>query len=244
MKPVAFASRLFLLVVVLGACHQGATSRASIGPKAGQSIGDTAAFGERLLNIDARGPSVTFQVTAPAHVLLVSVTPGVSAVPIGALTSDTTLADPGIHTMRFVPEPRALGPGPSVASWGSLDQTDYDQCVRARTRGLAKKRVVRTDSAGKTSVDVTNEPDDPQQEIDVERRCEANVNNRLKSHTSVAARFLVLMASNTPLMLSEAIQRFEAMRGIPSDVTLAVNAVASTLYGDRRGTWSAHYVAW
>jgi hypothetical protein len=244
MKPVAFALRLLLLVVMLGACHQGPAPRANIGPNAGQSIGDTAAFGERLLNIDARGPSVTFQVTAPAQVLLVSITPGVSAVPIGALTSDTTLAAPGIHTMKFVPEPRASSPAPSVASWGSLDQTDYDRCVRARTRGLVKKRVVRTDSTGKTSVEMTNEPDDPQQEVDVERRCEANVNNRLKSHTSARPRFLVLMASNTPLMLSEAIQRFETMRSIPIDVTLAVNAVASTLYGDRRGTWSANYIAW
>jgi hypothetical protein len=187
---------------------------------------------------------VTFQISAPAHVLLLSVTPGESAVPIGALTSDTTLAEPGIHNMRFVPVPRTPVPTASVASWGSLDQTDYDRCVRTGSRGLAKKRVVRTDSTGKTSVNVTNEPDDPQQVFDVERRCERNVNRRLTTNTSAPPRFLVLMASNTPLMLSDAIKRFEAMRNIPTDVTVAVNAVATTLYGDRRGTWSAHYLAW
>ena len=243
MKPVAFV-RLLLPFVVLGACYQGAATRPSIGPRAGESVGDTAAFGPRLLNINERGPFVTFQINAPAHVLLLAVTPGESAVPIGALTSDTTLAEPGIHNMKFVEVPKNSAPAPSMATWSSVDQADYDRCVRAGSRGLMKKRVVKTDSAGKTSVEYSNEPDDTKQEIDVERRCESNVNARLKSHGNAAPRFLVLMASNTPLMLSDAIKRFETMRNIPSDMTVAVNAVASTLYGDRKGTWSAHYVAW
>lgn len=91
---------------------------------------------------------------------------------------------------------------------------------------------------------MTNEPDDPQQAIDVERRCESGINSRLDGRSSAPPRFLVLMASSTPLMLADAIQRFETMRNIPSDMSVAVNAVASTLYGDRRGTWSAHYIAW
>ena len=244
MKTVAFTTRLLLPVVLLGACHQATTPRANISPKAGKIIGDTTAFGPRLINIDARGPLVRFEISAPAHVLLVSITPGESAVPIGALTSDTSLAEPGIHNMKFVPVARAQAPTPSIASWSSLDQSDYDRCVKTGSRSLAKKRVVRTDSTGKTSVDFTNEPDDPQQEFDVERRCEGNVNRRLKTNGSARPRFLVLMASNTPLMLSEAIKRFEDMRNIPSDMTVAVNAVATTLYGDRRGTWSAHYIGW
>lgn len=243
MRPSSAWRGLLLFSATLGACHQ-ASSRPNIGPKAGQTVGDSAAFEPRLLNIDARGPFVTFQISAPAHVLLISVTPGESAVPIGALTSDMTMAEPGIHNMKFVPVPRGSAPAPSVASWNSLDQTDYDRCVRAGTRVLTKKRVVRTDSTGKTSTKVTTEPDDPQQELDVERRCESNINSRLKTRSSGPPRFLVLMASNTPIMLADAIQRFEGMRNIPGDVTAAVNAVASTLYGDRRGTWSAHYVAW
>jgi hypothetical protein len=243
MKPVAFTARLLLLPVLLGAC-QHAAPRSNIGPKVGETIGDTSVFGPRLLDIAQRGSFVTFQISAPAHVLLFSVTPGESAIPIGALTSDTTLAEPGIHNMKFVPVPKSFVPAPTVASWGTADQADYDRCVRAGSRGLTKKRVVKTDSTGKAYSQVTNEPDDPQQEIDVERRCESSINARLRTHTTVPPRFLVLMASNTPLMLSDAIKRFETMRNIPTDVTVAVNAVASTLYGDRRGTWSAHYVAW
>jgi hypothetical protein len=115
MQPVARSARLLILSLLLGACHQ-TSPRPTISPKAGQAVGDTAAFGPRLLDIDARGPFVTFQVSAPAHVLLVSITPGESAVPGGALTSDSTLAEPGIHSMKFVPVPRVRAPAPSMSS--------------------------------------------------------------------------------------------------------------------------------
>ena len=242
MKPSNAGRGLLILAATLGACHPAAR-RPSLGPKAGQMVGDTTAFGPRLLDIDARAPFVTFEVTAPAHVLLISVTPGESAIPIGALASDMTLAEPGIHRLRFVPVPRTPSPAPSVSSWGSADQTDYDRCVRAGSRRMPKRRVVRTDTAGRT-VQVSNEPVDPKEEVDIERRCEGNINRRLKSTASPPPRFLVLIASNTPLMLADAIQRFETMRNIPGDMTAAVNAIASTLYGDRKGIWSAHYIAW
>jgi hypothetical protein len=113
MQPVACSARLLILPLLLGACHR-TSPRPNIGPKAGQSVGDTAAFGPRLLG-DARGPFVTFQVSGPAYVLLVSITPGESAVPVGALTSDSTLAEPGIHSMKFVPVPRVRAPAPSMS---------------------------------------------------------------------------------------------------------------------------------
>jgi hypothetical protein len=54
-------------------------------------------------------------------------------------------------------------------------------------------------------VNVTDEPDDPQLGIDVERRCESGVNSRLRTRSGPPPRFLVLMASSTPLMLADAI---------------------------------------
>lgn len=115
MKPVAFSARLLLLSLLPGACHQVAP-RPNVGPKAGQTIGDTAAFGPRL-----RRPDVGHHAG-------------------GSRGSH--------HEIR--PPPRAQGPAPTVASWSSADQTDYDRCVRSGMRGLTKKRLVRTDSSGKT----------------------------------------------------------------------------------------------
>ena len=246
MQPVAIrTTRLLLLISAsLGACHAGPPPQQNVRPSTGYTAGDTTAFGPRLLNVDTRRQTVTFKIDAPAQVILVEVTPGVSAVPVGALTSDTTRAEPGAHTMKFVASIVSSAPrGP--ATWGSLDQADYDRCVSVRTRSLPKKRIVRTDSTGKTTTEPGYELDDPAAEVAVERSCEAAVNRAPANKPPPRpTRFLVLLASNTPLMLSDAITRFEGMRSIPTDVASSVEAVAAALYGDRNGVWSAHYVPW
>lgn len=250
MKPVAdSASRLlFLLAVSLGACHHG-SGQPSAGPIAGSYgrvsgyvVGDTAAFAPRLLNVDYQRRQVTFEVNAPAHVLLVSVIPGESAVPVGALP-DRTLAEAGPHT---VPVIAGQTVSPPNVTWGSLDQQDYEQCVSRGQRRIPKRQVVRTDSTGKV-VERSEEPYDPHDEVEVERRCETGVNNQARSRTQSAAaanRYLVLIASNMPMMLDDVIRRFEQMRNIPTDVPSVVTAVAAELYGDRKGIWSAYYVRW
>jgi hypothetical protein len=250
MKPIAAAaSRVVLLLSVsLGACHSGPT-RLTVRPSTGSTVGDTTAFGQRLLTVDGKRHTVTFRVDAPAQVLLISVIPGESAVPVGALTSDTTRAEPGTHLMRFIDGPGAQTltalTGPMTSQ--SLAQADYDRCVRVGTRSLPKKRVVKTDSTGKTFVDPDPELVDPHAALDVERGCEGRLNpaqTNAAARTPTSTRFLVLMASSTPLMLTDAIKRFEGMRNIPSDVPATVEAVAAALYGDRNGTWSAHYIQW
>ena len=248
MKPVAAAASRALVAVAasLGACHPGPT-RLDVSPSAGAVVGDTTAFGPRLLAVDGKSHTVTFRVDAPAQVILVSVIPGESAVPVGALTSDTTRAEPGTHVMRFIEGPTSLIATTGPMRSASQPQVDVDRCVRVGTARLPKRRAVRTDSAGKTFVDPEPELDDPHAAIDVERACEANFNRPQVSAVSGApapTRYLVLLASNTPLMLADAIKRFEAMRNIPGDVPTTVEAVASALYGDRNGIWSAHYVRW
>ena len=241
MKPVADSAPrlLFLLAVSLGACHHS-SAKPNPSPGAGFVVGDTSAFAPRLLDIDQKHRRVTFEVNAPAHVLLVSVIPGESAVPVGALP-DRTLAEAGEHTVPVIAGQTVLAPN---LTWGSLDQQDYEHCVSRGQRSLPKKRVVRTDSTGQT-VEVSDEPYDPREEVDVERRCEAGVNNRARTQAAAPAnRFLVLLASNMPMMLADVIKRFEEMRNIPNDVPSTVSAVASALYGDRKGIWSAYYVRW
>jgi len=240
MKPCAdSASRLlFLLAVSLSACHHRSAKPNPI-PGAGYVVGDTTAFAPRILNVDPKRNQVTFEVDAPAHVLLVSVIPGESAVPVGALP-DKTLAEAGTHTVPVI-----VGQTVPTANlnWGSLDQQDYEQCVSRGQGRLPKQRVVRTDSTGKP-VEVY-EPYDPREEVEVERRCEAGVNRRARTQAPPPAnRFLVLLASNMPMMLADVIQRFEEMRNIPNDVPATIADVAAALYGDRKGIWSAYYVRW
>lgn len=248
MKPVAAsAPRLVLLLVVsLGACHHNSGQPSaspvpgSYGQVSGYVLGDTAAFAPRLLNVDHQQRKVTFEVNAPAHVLLLSVIPGESAVPVGALP-DGMLAEAGTHTVPVI----AGQTVPTAnTTWGSLDQQDYERCVSRGQRSIPRRQVVRTDSTGKV-VERSEEPYDPREEIDVERRCEAGVNNRARTKAPPPpARYLVLMTSNMPMMLADVIKRFEEMRNIPNDVPSVVSAVAGDLYGDRKGIWSAYYVRW
>jgi hypothetical protein len=244
MKAVAAPVSLLLvaLVVSLGACHHG-SAKPSPSPGAGYVVGDTTAFAPRLLNVDQTNRRVTFEVNAPAHVLLVSVIPGESAVPVGAFASDRTLAEAGTHTVSVVAGQNVPTPN---STWGSLDQQDYEQCVSRGQRSVPKRQVVRTDSTGKV-IERSDEPYDPRDEVEVERRCETGVNSRARARTQSAAapnRYLVLMASNMPMMLADVIQRFEGMRNIPNDVPSVVSEVAAALYGDRKGIWSAYYVRW
>ena len=244
MKPVADSAPrlLFVLAVSLGACHHGA-AKPNPSPGAGFVVGDTAAFAPRLLNVDYQRRQVTFEVNAPSHVLLLSVIPGESAVPVGAMASDRTLTEPGTHTVPVI----AGQTMPTTnMTWGSLDQQDYEQCVSRGQRRIPKKQVVRTDSTGKV-IERSEEPYDPHDEVEVERRCETGVNSRAQARTQSAAatnRYLVLMASNMPMMLADVIRRFEEMRNIPNDVPSVVSEVAAALYGDRKGIWSAYYVRW
>ena len=245
MKPVVVsASRLLLLLLTVspGACHRG-PAQPNPSPGAGSMVGDTAAFGPRLLKVDYQRRTVTFEVNAPAHVLLVSVIPGESAVPVGAMASDKTLTEPGTHILPVV-----AGQTVPTANltWGLLDQQDYEQCVTRGQRSIPRRQVVRTDSTGKV-IERSQEPYDPHDEVEVERRCETGVNNRARSRTqSIAAanRYLVLMASNMPMTLANVLERFEKMRNIPNDVPSVISAVAADLYGDRKGIWSAYYVRW
>ena len=245
MKPVADSvpRLLLLLVVSLGACHHGA-AKPSLSPTAGYVVGDTTAFGPQLLSVDQKRNQVTFEVNAPAHVLLVSVIPGESAVPVGALP-DRTLAEAGTHTVPVIAGQTVPA---SNVTWGSVDQQNYEQCVSRGQRALPRQRVVRTDSTGKV-IDGYEELYDPRAEVEVERRCEAGVNNRARAQSGTQApppanRFLVLFASNMPMMLADVIKRFEEMRNIPNDVPSVVSEVAAALYGDRKGIWSAYYVRW
>lgn len=248
MKAVAAPVSLLLvaLVVSLGACHRGAVNP-SLSPTAGYVVGDTTAFGPRLLNVDPKNQRVTFEVNAPAHVLLLSVVPGESAVPVGAFASDRTLAEAGTHTVPVI----AGQTGPTATAnltSGSLDQQDYERCVSRGQRSMPRKRVVVTDSTGKPME--VSEPYDPRDEVEIERGCEAGVNGRSRTQATqaqaspAANRFLVLLASNMPMMLADAIQRFEEMRNIPNDVPATISEVAAALYGDRKGIWSAYYVRW
>ena len=204
-------------------------------------MGYPTAFGPRILSIDRARRAVTFSVEWPAQVILVSVTPGQFAVPVGALTSDTTRAQAGTHTIEFVGDLSLAGaPGPAP---GGLNQAGYDRCVRAGTRTLPTQPVVRRDSAGKTTLEPRVETQ-PHAETRLEQTCRESNRPEMNEGLLKSTRYLVLIATSAPMTLADAIRPFEGMRDIPTDIVAGIHAVATALYADRNGTWAAHYVPW
>jgi hypothetical protein len=242
MRLTAFTSRALniVLFVLVAGCHR-APHAPNLGRNEGRRVGDTAAFAPRLIDIDRARHRVTFQVNVPAYVLLFSVVPGKTVQPLGG--PSTAITPPGRHSVTAVPKDELVKPDPSA--WTISQQVEYERCVARGRAALPKKTVVRHDSTGREFVERTDAPQDPSREFAIERRCENAANQLAPAATTVPAdRYLVVLASNTPLTLIEIAQRIEAMTVYTDDVESAIASITQSLYGDRRAIWSGHYIRW
>jgi len=229
------------LAVVLGACHHAATTRGIPTDQSGP-IGDTTAFRPRILNIDRHSNRVTFELAAPAHVIMLAVVPGKTIEPVGRILSDASESEAGQYEVT-VAAPQATTTQPS--SWTIQDHAAYDRCVAAARRSLPKKVVVRRDSTGKQIAETTREVDDASREIEAERRCEAATDRRQRpAMPSTDERYLVVLASSTPMTLVELLARLDATTVTADDVSSTISAIADALYVGRKAIWSGYYTRW
>ena len=229
------------IAVSLVACHRG-TATQGVAKEQGESIGDTSAFRPRILQIVRSTNRVTYDLAAPAYVIMLAVVPGKSVEPVGEILVRTAEAQPGLHKVTLVP-PREPASQPPM--WTIDDQRDYDRCVAASRRALPKKKIVRTDSLGKQSVETTQEVEDVSRELEAERRCEQSINGRPRRVIpSTDDRYLVLLASSTPMTLVELLARLDATTATAEDVSSSISAIAEALYFDRKAIWSGYYARW
>ena len=232
-------TRTFLLVSIVG-CHH-APPKANLRPNEGRLAGDTLAFRARLIDFNRARHRVTFQLNEAAHVVLLSVVPGKTVQPVGGLPAGTSALSPGRHAVIAIPNVEMVPSDPST--WTISQQADYDQCVARARASLPKKTVVRHDSTGREVTERTDQPQDPSREYAIERRCERTVARRPPT-PDPSDRYLVLLASNTPLSVMDVATRIDAMEVSPNDVHSMISAIAEALYLEPRAVWSAHYVRW
>lgn len=241
---MSFLTRLtrtcgFVLLVAGLACHHASPS--SLAEKEGQLIGDTTAFSPRLLGIDRVRNRVTFSVAQPAYLVLLSVAPGKSIQAVGGIPADTTITEAGKHVLSVMTQREAAN---QSSAWSAADHADYNRCVNQGRRALPKKTVVRRDSSGKTVTERT-ELEEPAREFEVERRCEAAINQRTRQAVyDLSDRYLVLLASNAPLTFMQVVARLDAITVYAEDVRSTIASIAEALYVDRRAVWSGHYMRW
>jgi hypothetical protein len=202
-------------------------------------VGDTAAFRPRVVGVDQLRHRVTFQLTEPAHLVLLSVVPGKTIEPIGAATG-TGLTSAGKHVVNAMP--KAESPS-EFAVWTAGQQSDYDECVRRGRGNIPKKTVVRRDSTGREYTEKTEQPQDPSQEFAVERRCRDRV-GKPAANAPESERYLVLLASNAPMSFMEIVARLREVTIYTDDMPGAMTSIADALYDDRRAIWSGHYLRW
>jgi len=243
----------------LVACHRAPSAQLRSAADEGK-VGDTTAFGPRILEIDRIRQRATYSLAAPAYVVLLAVAPGRSIDPlwvdsaatpsmIPAETRTTKFRVPGVATPLRSPDgvPREELP---VAV-----QAEIDRCVRrtvaARTpRRPRRPRPVVRDSTGRPIAQPA-EPDEPQPTPDagVERRAEADCARAIgrrprASPSDTHERYLVLLASSAPMSAVELVARLNGLTVTAEDAPATIAAIAEGLYFDRRATWSGYYVRW
>jgi hypothetical protein len=169
------------------------------------------------------------------------VVPGETIEPVTAATG-TGLTPPGKHVISTAPKTDSpKGP----VEWTSVQQADYDECVRRGRQNVPKKPVVRRDSTGREISEPGTQSQDPKSEFDMERRCASMVNRyAVAKPQDVSERYLVLLASNAPMSLLEIVARLREVAVYTDDMPSAMTSIADALYVDRRAIWSGHYLRW
>jgi hypothetical protein len=243
-----YAAGAAAVVGVSAACHKAPPVVASAPVAAdGGEIGDTTAFGVRIVGFNPMRDRATYLLNVPAYVVAIAVIPGKTVEIVGRHpVGDTAMRTPGVNQVIVaIARPAGVTPSqPRVA-----ERLDFQKCVdrhvRARTRRTKTTKTVR-DSTGKTVVLLVEEVDEP---LDAEREGERRCGGILTRQGPDALppepnRYLVLLASQAQLTPAELHARLDAMTVTASDVRGTVEAIGDALYFDRRAIWSGHYTRW
>ena len=245
-------SRLALGTAILAstACRRAPNDAPS--PERGGVVGPSTAFAPQITQANAARARLRYRLRAPANVTLLMVRPGRAVTPVAF---GTTHAGKGSHEVNV--EPFRHGAS-QIASDAQILATDlaseergaFDQCMLTtiRPQPASRPREVR-DSSGK--VIATVQPN-IEREREVERANERAAGeycrNRIARATTgdqrAEARYLLLVASDTPLTPRQLLDRLAVLNVTTDDIPSAMSAIAEGLFVDKRAAWAAAYRRW
>ena len=248
-----------LAATTLAACHGKPKTETPIAaaPVDMRTFGDTATFGVQVLSFDRQKEVAKVSLRAPAELIVLAVIPGREIeliVPSDLSKSSHASFKKGasdINMSRWDDSPR-----PASASDDAQRFREYNRCMQnaqATARRMAQaKRPVKRDSTGKVIEGSESGGTDLDQLTQLERQCDrldANMSNRTPPPVRMpprtpADRYLVVLASSTPLTAIQLGERLGALTAVGSDVATTIEAIAAGLYAGLPGTWSGGYVAW
>jgi hypothetical protein len=232
-------------LTVLAACHHAPRTSNDVAVERGQ-IGDSSAFGARIVRFNASRNRATYELGAPAHVVLLAVSPGKFIEPLEqAVSRDTAMVSTGKHqTDISILRDRVRSDTPRL-----VDQVEYQRCVDSavRARARPKPRKMVRDSTGRyVPVEGPAERGDTPIEAEraAERQCARLKNRPGPPAPSEGDRYLVLIASDTRMTMAQLQTRLNALAVTADDVPTTISAIADALYFDRRAVWSGYYARW
>jgi hypothetical protein len=239
-------------------CHSAKPPTVPV-PELGHAVGDSAAFGARILRFELERHRAAYRLTAPAYVVLLVVTPSRSIEIAVGSTIAPALVSAGTHTAD-VRLPTEGGPQAAIAGVlgedASVNQrVEFDRCVangvRAATPRPTPPPKVRYDSLGRPidAPTATREtPPEPDAGVTqrVEAMCQQQLRARSRAPNSPALsggdreRYLLLLASDAPVGIKQ-LTELEVAEG---DIQSIVAVIAKKLYAERQAAWSGYYYRW
>lgn len=242
------------LTMLLAACHAAPVNPWVTVPSAryaGRAFGDTVGLRASIVAMDTVRDVAVFTLSAPAHLVVLDVRPGVSIEQLQpGIGARTMLQSAGEHMVATVDSTRLRD---EVAR---LAQQAYDQCIdraemTARRRAANKPRTVR-DSSGKASAASA----EAQRRYDEQTlgASDADMAACSRSRASDSPKFvrkaaragehyLVVLASQAPVSGSEVAERLRTLSVVGSDVATTIEAIGAGLFVGRAGAWSGYYVS-
>jgi hypothetical protein len=215
----------------------------------GRAFGDTATIRTSIVALDTLRDVVVFNLSAPAHVIVLDVSPGKAISPLyPELGSRSILQGAGEHMLQAV-DPAASAERDARAA--SEEARCIDQAERiARQRAAKRRPQVRRDSAGRviqSSVDEQSEHDMRNGGVDAATLRACRARGESVQYSTKSARtgehYLVVISSPAAYSGTELAERIASLAVTGSDVATTIEAIGAGLFVGRTGAWSGYYVS-
>jgi hypothetical protein len=243
---------LFAVAIAVALTETGAQS-----PTApvlvGRAFGDSS-VSPRILALDPVSERATISARKAKHVVVLAVVPG----------REIEVIAPGASTKFRVSEKNAFGlsmrriddsPVPMDAADDARARLAYDRCMtqaRATARRIEQqRRTVRRDSTGKEIPSESRGTGDADQLQRLESSCDRladapkrKQNARYLPARTPAERYLVVLASDAEISLTDLYARLATLTAVAPDAATTIEAIAAGLYVGVKEPWGGYFVAW
>jgi hypothetical protein len=253
--PVAVRASLTLILALAAvasfasACHSAPnTAAVAASPVATRTLGDTSVYGVQILALDRPKEAATVSLRSPAELIVLAVVPGrdIELIMPSAQTKETRASFAnGVSTVD-------LARWDNSSSLGSGNM--YTQCLRRgeETQRGATQRRAKGDTTGKylddgrTAAELDGVARQMQKDCDkLDPGKSANAAGAVRMPPRAPAdRYLVVLASSSPLTAAQLGERLKTITPTGADVATMMDDIASRLYAGQTGTWSGGYIAW